>query len=90
MTNNDIFTISSTLVFHNTYLSVKSCNNGIANIHFDIKSVVHSSPTGTERRSDFRAGSRHVETCQVDRVSIRDNSVSVSVYILVVPVWIET
>ena len=90
MTDNDILTISSALIFHNTHFTVESCYNSITDIYFQVQTVVHSSPTGTERRSDFRAGSRHVETCQVDRVSIRDNSVSVSVYILVVPVWIET
>ena len=90
VTNNDILAITSTLIFHDTYLTIKGSHDSIADINLQVKTVVHSSPTGTERRSYLCTRSRHMESGQVDCISFGNNSVSVSMYILVIPVRIKT
>lgn len=61
MMNNDIFIIFFMFVFYNMYFFVKSCNNGIVNIYFDIKFVVYFFLMGIERRCNMGIWSRYME-----------------------------
>jgi len=90
MTNHYIFTISSAFILHDTYFTVKGSYNRVTDVHLQVQTIVHSSPAGTERRSNLRTRSRHTEACEVDGISVGDDSIAVSMCILVVPVWIKT
>ena len=87
MADNNILTISVSIVFYYTNLTREGCTNSIANIHFDVQSLVTTTPTASEVTCNHTAWCWHMEATKINLVYIWE--VTSTVCIIVIPIIIE-
>ena len=87
MTDYDILAIAAGLVSHDAHLAGEGCADGVADIDFNVQTLVHAAPAGTEVARHDAARCRHAEVAKVDGIFVRKLSFAVSV--LVVPRAVE-
>ena len=66
--DDNIFTVATTLVAYDAYLTRESGADGVADINLDVKSLMLTSPARTELRVNLAARSGHAETTEVNLV----------------------
>ena len=61
VTNDDVFSVSASVVFHDANLSRESGANGVAYINLDVEALVLAAPTGTKVTGHHTTGCGHAE-----------------------------
>ena len=74
VTDHDIFAIATGVIPHNAHLARPCGTDGVADIDFDIKTLVSATPTATKITSDDTTGRRHVEASEIDTVFIGEDT----------------
>jgi len=90
MTNHHIFTVSSTFVFYHTNTSVECSTDGIANVDFNVQSVVHTPPARTAFGSNDCMSCRHAKTGKINSETIWNLCTTVRMNAIIVPIRIKT
>ena len=87
VTDDDIFSISFTVISYHTHLSAECSPDSIADINLYVDSFMLTSPATSEVGSHYPIGRWHTEISQVNTECIWQHGSFVSVF--VVPIFIE-
>lgn len=91
VTDYDVVAVTFGFIVDDANLAIESARNGVADVHLDVETLVHTSEGGavTVVGGDYAAGGRHGETSEVDAVVLGCLLGTVAMYCLGVPRRVE-
>ena len=87
MTYDHILAISASFILHHAHFATESSTDGVADIHFDVDTLVLTSPACTEVGCHHAVVGRHAESTEINLECIGEGCRTMGINI--VPILIE-